>query len=213
MNVKCKCGVNLLQTPASTIVCPVCGTEKAFLKTCDFTNCGFQSKHAPFLQGYSRSKRFKQMVDMLLFPASANADGKVLEYLTDRKHLIHDLKDIIDLLSKSKFHDKRFCSLHLFSRLFNPKYKKPPFYGNLFHMIERMVRRFQMIELRYKLLSQGKPFINYTYITRFVLEEMGFLYYLQFVKLLKCAKRRKRYKKMLESFCLNGQFSTVHIHV
>ena len=208
----CTCGINLLQTEESSLVCPSCGIERRVLAPCTYLNCGFQMRHSPFMSGYSRSKRFKQMVEMLLFPASSNADQKALRILFEQKSTIKCLGHIIHLLTTSKLQDKRFCSLHLFSKLFNPKYKPPPHKGDLFYILERMKFQFELIELRYKSLVRNKPFINYTFIIRFLLLNMKLFYYLKFVKKLKCPKRRQRYQTMLHSFGLDRQLCAVQIH-
>ena len=207
----CTCGIHLLQTEESSLVCPRCGVETRVLAPCTYLNCGFQMRHSPFQTGYSRSKRFKQMVEMLLFPASANADQKALQLLFENRSTIKCLGHIIHLLSTSKLQDKRFCSLHLFSKLFNPKYK-PPRKADLFHILERLKFQFQLIELRYKSLVRNKPFINYTFLIRFLLSKMRLWYYLKFVKKLKCRKRRERYRTMLRSFGLDRQLCAVQVH-
>lgn len=196
----CGCVGQRFESPLSTVICRTCGKEQYILATCNYRNCGFQMKHSPFLQGYSRSKRFRQMSEMLLFPSPNNPDTPALEYLSAHKQEIQCIQDIMKLLSVSKLSDKRFCSVHLFSRVFNPGYVKPPKYGDLFAMLDKMVYIFQTIELRYKQYASDKPFINYTYIIRHILRKLKYLYYLQFVKILKCDKRKERYRLMIESF-------------
>lgn len=200
--MKCKCDAKILESQESTLICTGCGQERYILTTCNFNNCGFQMKHSPFLTGYSRTKRFRQMTEMLFFPCPSNPDAPALQFLTDHKHEIKCTLDIAHLLSSSELPDKRFCSMHMFSRIYSPDYAGPPKYGDLFRMLDKMVFIFQKIELRYKQSATDKPFINYTYIIRHILTKLEFLYYLQFVKILKCAKRKERYRVMLESFKL-----------
>ena len=200
--MSCECGARLIDSLTSSEVCRMCGKETYVLQSCNFTNCGFQTSHSPFLSGYSRTKRFKQMSEMLLFPTPSNPDTPALKLLTEHKDQIKCLKNIICLISESDLKDKRFCSLHLFSRIFNPLYKPPAKYNDLFFMLERMTSKFQMIELRYKQLASDKPFINYTYLLRNILDGLGYLDYLKYVKILKCNKRKERYRMLLESFSL-----------
>ena len=207
--MECDCLGQSFESHESTTICKNCGKEEYILTTCNYNNCGFQMKHSPFLQGYSRTKRFRQMTEMLLFPTPKNPDGPALEFLTSHKEQIKCMADIMRLLSKSKLPDKRFCSMHMFSRIFNPAYEKPPKYGDLFVMLNQMVFIFQTIELRYKQLASDKPFINYTFIIRHILQKLKFLYYLQFVKILKCEKRKERYRMMLESFHLENKIRTI----
>ena len=200
--MSCGCGARLIDSLTSSEVCRMCGKETYVLQSCNFTNCGFQTSHSPFLSGYSRTKRFKQMSEMLLFPTPSNPDTPALKLLTEHKDQIKCLKNIICLISESDLKDKRFCSLHLFSRIFNPLYKPPAKYNDLFFMLGRMTSKFQMIELRYKQLASDKPFINYTYLLRNILDGLGYLDYLKYVKILKCNKRKERYRMLLESFSL-----------
>ena len=75
----------LRDTGLSTRVCIKCGIEKYVLSECTYANCGFTMRHSPFLCGYSRTKRFRGMVEALFWPTPANPDTKMLQYLLLRK--------------------------------------------------------------------------------------------------------------------------------
>ena len=180
----------------STIICQVCGIEKYILDTCNFQNCGFSMSHAPFLSGYSRTKRFRQMVEALFYPTPSNPDTKMLKVLYKNMEKINSQHDLVTLITESGLKDKRFVSLHMFCRLFNPQYKKPT-HDCLFRMMDRMIHNFKEIELNFKWTFPGKPFINYTYLVRHLLLKLGYTSYLPFVKNLKCEKRKTHYNQML----------------
>lgn len=184
-----------VQTDQDTRVCLQCGVEEICIQNCTYKNCGFSTRHAPFLSGYSRTKRFRGMVEMLFFPTPCNADTRMLAHLTT----IGGFKtrgEIISQMITSKLKDKRFGSIHLFCRLFDPTYKEPR-HGCLFQMMKRMVYSFEHIESRFKFHFTNVPFINYTFLIRYLLGELKYNAYIPFVKRLKCKKRRKRYNEML----------------
>lgn len=194
----------------TTRVCVLCGKETYFLQNCTYANCGFTVRHSPFLSGYSRTKRFRGMVDALFWPTPSNPDTKTLKYLMNKP--LNNRQDIIDAISTSNLKDKRFGSIHIFCRLFDPNYEEPD-HGCLFQMIKRMVTEFGHIEARFQQLFPQEPFINYTHILRHLLSKLGFISYLPFVKTLKCEKRKAKYNKMLSVLSRKDKVSTVHVCV
>ena len=192
----------VVETNQSTLVCTECGKETSYLPHCSYRNCGFATRHSPFLSGYSRTKRFRGMVEALFWPTPSNPDKHMLEYLM--KQTFANRKDIIRVVTVAPLKDKRFVSIHLFCRLFDPNYLEPT-HGDLHQMLKRMVFEFQNIELCFEQTYPTEPFINYTFIIKHLLKRLGFASYLPFVKKLKCPKRKKRYQEMLNA--LNSQKS------
>ena len=188
-----------IETEKDTLVCIECGIEVPFLRGCTFSNCGFATRHSPFLSGYSRTKRFRGMVETLLFPTPSNADTKMLKYL--KTQTCKSRTDIITKMAVCHLKDKRFSSIHLFCRLYDPKYKAPV-HGCLFQILKRMVFSFEHIESRFKQTFANVPFINYTFLIRYLLVQLKYTTFLPFVKKLKCKKRRKRYNEMLAELAL-----------
>lgn len=196
MDLRCSGLCKYFETDQDTRVCLECGIEETFIRSCTYKNCGFSMRHSPFLSGYSRTKRFRGMVEALIFPTPCNADTKMLEYLNHTKCKTRG--DIIHTMMTSGLKDKRFSSIHLFCRLYDPTYVEP-LHGCLFQMLKRMVFSFEHIESRFKqhFSGQNVPFINYTFLIRYLLGELKYATYLPFVKKLKCKKRRTRYNEML----------------
>ena len=178
----------------STQICRICGTEEFRMKNCCWDNCGFAMRHSPFLSGYSRTKRFKGMMEALFWPTPGNCDSLMLEYLYTRK--FNNRKEIISAITTAPLKDKRFGSIHMFCRVLDPEYMEPV-HGCLSRMLQRIVSRFSTIEGRFKQIFVGEPFINYTYMMRHLLTKLHFTQYLIYVKQLKCEKRKKRYNAML----------------
>ena len=207
--VDCPCDTRYsIHSCSSTIVCTNCGKEIYVLNTCNYENCGFVMSHSPFLSGYSRTKRFRQMVESLFHPTPSNPDTKMLTHLFANKDKITSSFDLIDIITGSGLKDKRFVSLHLFCKLFDPLYT-PPKHGCLFQMKKRMVFQFQKIESKFKFQYSGVPFINYTYLVRYLLVMLGYEEYLSFVKELKCEKRKAHYDDMLVQLSGENQITTV----
>ena len=149
------------------------------------------------------------MVAALFWPSPSNPDTKVLKYLFNKT--LKNREDIINSIARAPLKDKRFGSIHIFCRLFDPNYKEPA-HGCLFQMLKLMVGEFEHIEARFQQVFFNEPFINYTYLIRHLLAKLGFVSYLPFVKILKCDKRKAKYNKML-AVLSREHVSTVQISV
>ena len=198
--MSCKEKHDFFESDTSSLICRACGVEEYFLQSCTYNNCGFEMRHSPFLSGYSRTKRFRGMVNALFWPTPTNPDSKMLDYLFRMKFT--NRNEIIAAVTSAPLKDKRFGSIHIFCRLMDPQYV-PPSHGCLFHMEDRIVYEFQCIETRFTHRYVKTPFINYTFLLRHLLTKMGFEQYLVFVKSMKCTKRIARYNKMLKHLAEN----------
>ena len=196
-----------MPTNYDTVVCLECGIEKHILPNCSQSNVGYTVTHSPFQFGYSRVKRFSQMVNCLFFPAGTNQDNKMMEHLYTRRHFITSRKDLNYYIYSSQLRDKRFCSMHYFCKVFLP-YSPPKIYGDLHVMSKRMCFLFEKIALQFARSFPGKPFINYNFLSRFILRECKYFDYLKYVKKLKCVRRKRIYCDLLKQLGL-----TTNIHV
>ena len=207
MSEKCfEC--EFIPTGYDSIVCQNCGIEKTCLPGCTQNNVGYASTHSPFQFGYSRVKRFSQMVTNLLFPAASNQDNRMVQYLYTRRHCIKTRKNLNFYIYTSKLRDKRFSSMHFFCKVFLPLYRPPKNYGDLYEMRKRMSFYFERICLQFTRRFPQKPFINYCYLMRRILCECGFYDYLPYVKKLKCKKRKNIYSELL---CQLGFPTSIHL--
>ena len=93
----------------NTVICRACGLEKFSIRDCCWDNCGFAMRHSPFLSGYSRTKRFKGMIESLFWPTPANCDSLMLEYLYPLK--LGNIADVMEAVSCAPLKDKRFCDI------------------------------------------------------------------------------------------------------
>ena len=205
--MKCCCTEGYYTTRESTHICRGCCCEVPVIEGCNYSNCGFDMSHSPFLSGYSRTKRFRGLCEMLFHPTPSNPDEPMLVYLFERSAQLSTVTNILETMSSSKIKDKRFCSLHLFCKLFEEGYEAPVCDIPITQVLKQMTWYFQEIELRYKSMNAVQaikvPFINYTFIITYILRRIGLYQYLKFLKQLKCKKRIQKYKIMLKGFKLS----------
>ena len=192
------CGESVLMTNRHTLVCRLCGLEKkcAFSQTCIHYNQNTYSTHAPLVPVYSRKKRFSRLLASVLSPSPQPGDDKMLAYLFEHKP-ISDTPALLKLMKISSVKDKRYCSLHLFCKLFVPSYTAPIPPDNLEHLRTTMLKCFEEVEFAHRRHFRGEHmFFNYGWILQMYLRIFGMAQYLKFVKPLKCKHRRDVYEKM-----------------
>ena len=197
------CDCTFITTPYDSKVCIHCGIETPCLPECTSKNVGYSMSHSPFLFGYSRVKRFLGMATSLLFPSASPQDNRMIEYLHTRRHTIKTRNDLDVMIRKSHLRDKRFGSMHFFCRHFVRGYTPPPYYDCLFVMRKRLVFSFERIALSFQKVYPVLPFVNYNYLMRYILTECNYLFYLKYVKTLKCKKRRTAYATLLKGLDLS----------
>ena len=190
---------NIITTNYNTEVCTVCGVESKIWTGCTRQNVGYVMSHSPFQFGYSRVKRFSNMLNSLFFPSCSALDNKMVQHLYKFKDKIHSRKDLNFCLNTSSLRDKRFVTMHFFCKTFLKTYIPPPMYGNKFASIKRMSFLFERIALAFARKYPEKPFVNYNFLMRYILEKCNYPYYLRFVKKLKCVKRKRSYTMLLKS--------------
>ena len=196
------CDCFFITTAYDSKVCIHCGIETTCLPDCTGKNVGYSMSHSPFMFGYSRVKRFCSMATCLLFPSASPQDNRMIEYLDKLRHQIKTRGDLDRIIRSSNLRDKRFGSMHFFCRQFVDNYKAPPHFDYLFEMRKRMVFLFERIALSFQKLYPILPFVNYNYLMRYILTECKYVYYLKYVKTLKCKKRRMAYANLLKGLGL-----------
>ena len=190
------CSCTLTYTDHNTTVCTQCGVEQNVAFNCTSETVGYRtSHHATFNQGYSRTRRFMQMVESLFFPTPTSLDEHMLEYLAG--HKIKTREQLDSLIRASPVKNKRYCSLHLFCRLHLPDYT-PPVKRNFLLIMKAMEFQFEKLSTKHALLFPNKPFINYGFMLIYMLCAFGLYEYITYVKPLKCEKRIACYTERLE---------------
>jgi hypothetical protein len=97
--------------------------------------------------------------------------------------------------------DKRFCSIHLFATLtvdHHPLYIPPPP-----EFRTRLIRLFDEVLARHK--THGtKQFFSYPWLLRKLLTIIGCPQYNQYIKRIRCKRRRRKYEEMLREMFTIG---------
>ena len=190
----CSCNAPIFDTDYSTIVCSKCGIETKVGLKLALPSSDSYNTHTPFFIGYSRSKRFETMLNAVFRPTPVKADDQVLEFLF-KSAPIHNMGHLFRLLKKNKAKDKRYCSLHLFSKLFVKNYNAPQVPLECVH--KGIIQRFKDIEFLHMRYLTG-PFFNYCYLLRRFLLYARLEDHVKFVKRLKCPRRCRVYDQMFE---------------
>ena len=94
--------------------------------------------------------------------------------------------------------DKRYCSLHLYCKLYVQDYICPTPPED--HIESEIIKHFKDIEFAHH--HHGEPFFNYMWLLNKCLRKWNLQRYLQFTKKLKCKNRKRMYSKMY-NFCMN----------
>ena len=190
------CVHSYIQTTYSK-VCELCGSECPFVENCSFENVGFNSNHNQrFAEGYRRIIRFKKILRQILTASLSPLDNKMVQYLQKNREDFCDLKTLTETMKKAPNKDKRFNSIHAFSRVFLNKCVK---IDNV--LVDRIVhvfcKEFELFETRFALHHTGKAFINLKFLLHYLFEKHNLTSMSEFVPKLKCSKRYKFYTKLM----------------
>ena len=176
------------------IVCDTCGREEKPPLITSLTPRDWMTE--PIMHIYSRKKRFAHLFDKLCFPAPDAKDEQCLRYLETKKLLT--FKDLITSLKKSKLKDKRYCSLHTFSRLFVRTYQEPTSLIDVFRTKKVILHDFERVEFAHRKLHTHVPFFNYPWLLQKLLTVRGITRFNRFIKQIKCKRRTQHYEDMFQ---------------
>ena len=192
------CLHSFLIEPNCFKVCKFCGLQNGIHIECDQTSCGYIQTHSPFTNGYSRKKRFSNIVESLIHPTPCKSDRIMLEHFVTNS-IKCKVSEIENILRISKLRDKRYHSMHLFSRLFAIDYIAPKRRDTLLIM-RRLMFDFERLEFAFvKQYSNQKPFLNYNWILLHLLKLHKLFEFMKFVKKIKCQKRLEYYQGLVDS--------------
>ena len=196
----CDCPI-LVYTNRHTQVCDMCGVEtRVAFNLHELILINSYNTHSPFSQGYCRLNRFKRMLYSIISPCPQIFDNKTLEYL-DKSRPIKSKGHLLKLLKRAPVKDKRYCSLHLYCKLFCVDYI--PIYApqNIEQIQKEIIAHFKDIEFAHHGYEQPF-FFNYQWLLNVCLRKWNLHQYLKFTKKLKCKTRRRIYSKMYQ-FCMD----------
>jgi hypothetical protein len=187
---------NLLDL-GTTLVCKICGKEiKQGPNPAIGARVGCDS--ALFITHYSRVNRFLKLFESVVLPHATAKDTKMLTYLDTRKNDITSPETLLHCMQDSKLPDKRYVSVHLFTKIYVPSYKlttMPTRYLNDKWCLERQFRDIEFTHRK----SDNDQFYNYAWLLRHLLTgKSQYQSFLPYIKKIKCKKRRKRYFDMFQ---------------
>lgn len=152
--------------------------------------------HINFANHYSREKRFGHLFDRLVWPTPEPKDAPCIHYLSSKKN-IKDHQDILKVMKMAPLKDKRYCSIHLFCKLFLKQYTPPPVVPNIFQFRKQLIHEFKNLEwLHTSSVKANTPFFSYPWLLQKLLCERGLTSYTVYIKKIKCKRRNKHYEKM-----------------
>jgi hypothetical protein len=142
---------------------------------------------------YQRRKRFLHILEKITAPYMDNKDVSIYKLLLDMDTTFDTVEDIMATLKKLPVKDKRYHSLHIFSKLFLKDYVMPSVLSE--RSKKRCMFLFSEIESAF-LKCKTVPFFNYAWLIRRVLNHFKFYEYDAYIKRIKCEKRNAYYNEM-----------------
>ena len=146
---------------------------------------------------YQRRKRFEQILLKITAPYIDNKDIPIHKLLVKGKHTFDSVHDVLATLKKLPVKDKRYHSLHIFSKLFMKNYIEQPMLRE--HTKKRIMFFFSEIESMF-LRDKTVPFFNYAWLIRRVLNYFKVHEYDIYIKQIKCEKRNEYYNTMFNDY-------------
>jgi hypothetical protein len=181
-------------TERHTKLCTECGIEIRHSFAITPIHVSYNAcHHQPFAEGYNRKKRFHNMLLNIIFGGCSTADENMIKHLERFNHYVTEAC-LLKQMKKSKLRDKRYTSLHLFSKLFLPSYRKPVMPSNWNAVDRSIVRLFLEIELVHHRIY-SKPFFSYVWLLQKILICHGLEQFCRYIKQLKCPRRVKLYEE------------------
>ena len=179
-----------IETEGHSIVCGECGSVLRHIFKAGYI-VGYDAwKLSPMVEQYTRVKRFEGLLDNCVTGLEKRMDYKVLEFIGHTKRTFQSTNEIRLFLKTIPFTDKRYCSLHLLSRVFSARYKGVS--TKLLHhyskVKKRMLQLFKDVEHAFFSKYAG-PFLNYKFVLMVLLHFFDLSWFIQYVKPIQSAKR------------------------
>lgn len=183
------CDRQMLHVEAdSCYVCSLCGKNRHCL-TVRATKFGENVTVCV----YSRSKRFEMMLKAVLYPSFDKKDTTMYKHLADYDK-INSIIELEAAMKTCNTKEKRFHSLHLFSKLLCGEYIAiaPPtinYYKQVMNLFDEILCQFNA--------KSTTNFFSYPWLLKKLLNVTGVTRYDAFIKKIRCKKRNMYYQNML----------------
>lgn len=186
------CEHTFFETDYCTIICKSCGLENpssiAPIEGCYTAN-------VPLFSGYSRHQRMYILLKQLFDPRHyGSPNSEVVAHILKHGPFTHGT-ELLAWLSKLKVKHKQYQNAHYYFAISSPDYviPKPPSADKVISI----EREFHTLEQRFRTGTHPyKSFFSYNWLLRKFLQEYHLVFYLQFIKKIKCKKRLKTYRTM-----------------
>ena len=189
------CEHQYFETEYCTIVCHTCGVEtRNYLKPTE----GY-TENVPLDPGYSRHHRMRILLKQLFNPQYYGTPNSEVSAHAIKHGPFEDGAELLQWLSRLQVKHKQYQNAHYYFAIACPNYvfPKPP-------NVEKVLgieRAFHTLEQRFVSRTHSyKSFFSYNWLLRKLLSGAELDYYLQFVKRIKCKKRKKTYETMWDFF-------------
>ncbi len=195
----CRCNDPVIRlTNEHTEVCINCGVEKRvlLLEPINISYSQSMSVNATQNTMYSRSKRFASMLDQIVLGSWCQSDEKMVDHLKTSPKF-KTVKDMMTVMKTSKLRDKRYSSIHYFSRCFLRGSKRPDPVPNWLETRRVLVQAFSDFERVFR-IHMKQPFVSYAWILQKFLNVFGLSRFIPYIKVLKCKRRQKKYEMLFK---------------
>ena len=177
-------------TTYNTEICTGCGLEMfvPMNNVVEYTEC------QPLLQGYSRKKRFKNILMAMFYPDTHSIlSSKVCHSLLEHGRF-SSVPDLMQHIKGVNCKNKHYQSMHLYAIGFVDKFTTilPPSRNT----VDNLVGDFVILKRGYNSTFCDKQFFSYRWLVQKLLQKYNLTHYMQFVKFLKNKKSIALYERM-----------------
>jgi len=187
----CDCSMGKILRVDGFNTCTLCGSLKS---SQEYLN-GIENYVEPLqMCVYQRKKRFEEMLSKLVFPHPDRKDELVLEALHRNNKQFDTTAELVVFLKQTKIKDKRYQSVHAFSRFFVKQYIHLQPLSML--TFKRCSKMFEHIEFKFVKTTKNVPFFNYNWLMKKILHAFNIFCYDPFLKNIKCKIRNAYYENL-----------------
>ena len=189
------CSHSFFESEYCTKICRSCGLERIHTPK---PHEGF-TENVPLDHGYSRHHRMNMLLKQLFTPQYYGTPNSEVVANVLMHGPFFDGHDLLDWISRLKVKHKQYQNAHYYFAISNPAYNFHP--PPSVETIQAIELSFHRLEHKFTTCNHGyNSFFSYNWLLRKLLRQSNLVFYLQFVKNIKCKKREKVYQKMWDFF-------------
>ncbi len=186
------CTHKYLETEYNTQVCTECGLEQSVPLS---NKCGGYTLCQPLYVGYSRSSRFRKLLQQLFYPRTHGViSSECLSLL--KKEEIKTTQQLLKIIQQLDCGGKNYNNLHMYAVYCVDDYIEP---RRVFaKKMNDLLGDFRKVEYILSTHYPNKRFFSYRWILVILLRKHALEEYVQYVKPLVNKRSNKRYDMMYE---------------